>query len=182
MVAVGQSVESKQGEPERPGIAGFPGRILDPLRQWRDAACWWKLVKEICNARCDPCDVDRLQFAVQRGGAAAPWAPSKRFACGCQTAQSYTQWVPLHDPDLAMSILPIGQSERPGHASRTSTLALWSESRLHPAPLSRAAVEKRTHRSLLSRCWLPSAGNPPATVTQEPGNPARSKPCRAKTG
>ncbi|MBM4090831.1 MAG: penicillin acylase family protein [Planctomycetes bacterium] len=61
---------------------------------------------------------------------------------GCQTAQSYTQWVPLHDPDLALSILPIGQSERPEHASRTSTLDLWSESRLHPAPLSRAAVEK----------------------------------------
>jgi penicillin G amidase len=71
---------------------------------------------------------------------------------GCQTAQSYTQWVPLHDPDLAMSILPIGQSERPGHASRMSTLELWSESRLHPAPLSRAAVEKLTNtRQTLDR-------------------------------
>jgi penicillin amidase len=60
---------------------------------------------------------------------------------GCQTAQSYTQWVPLHDPDLAQSILPIGQSERPDQASRTSTLELWRESRLHPAPLSRDKVE-----------------------------------------
>ena len=61
---------------------------------------------------------------------------------GCQTAQAYTQWVPLHDPDLALAILPIGQSERPGHASRTGTLALWGESRLHPAPLSGPAVER----------------------------------------
>ena len=60
---------------------------------------------------------------------------------GCQTAQSYTQWVPMHDPDQAQSILPIGQSERPENLSRTSTLALWGDSGLHPAPLSRAKVE-----------------------------------------
>lgn len=59
----------------------------------------------------------------------------------CQTAQSYTQWVPMHDPDAAQSILPIGQSERPGHKSRLSTWDLWSEGQLHPAPLSRTAVE-----------------------------------------
>ena len=60
---------------------------------------------------------------------------------GCQTAQSYTQWVPMHDPDQAQSILPIGQSEWPDSPSRTSTLALWGEGRLHPAPLSRAKVQ-----------------------------------------
>lgn len=60
---------------------------------------------------------------------------------GCQTAQSYTQWVPMHDPDQAQSILPIGQSEWPDHPSRTSTLALWEAGRLHPAPLSREQVE-----------------------------------------
>ncbi|MEK7684968.1 MAG: penicillin acylase family protein [Verrucomicrobiota bacterium] len=60
---------------------------------------------------------------------------------GCQTAQSYTQWVPMHDPDQAQSILPIGQSERPDDRSRAATLALWGEGRLHPAPLSRAKVE-----------------------------------------
>ena len=60
---------------------------------------------------------------------------------GCQTAQSYTQWVPMHDPDQAQSILPCGQSEWPDSPARASTLALWSDSRLHPAPLSRAKVE-----------------------------------------
>lgn len=60
---------------------------------------------------------------------------------GCQSAQSYTQWVPMHDPDLAQSILPIGESERPGEPSRTSTLELWGNGRLHPAPLSRATIE-----------------------------------------
>lgn len=59
----------------------------------------------------------------------------------CQTAQSYTQWVPMHDPDQSLCLLPIGQSEWPESPFRTSTLALWGEGRLHPAPLSRAAVE-----------------------------------------
>ena len=60
---------------------------------------------------------------------------------GCQTAQSYTQWVPMHDPDQAQSILPVGQSEWPDSPSRTSTIALWAEGRLHPAPLSREKVK-----------------------------------------
>jgi penicillin G amidase len=60
---------------------------------------------------------------------------------GCQTAQSYTQWVPMHDTDQALSLLPIGQSEWPDRPTRTSTLAMWGEGKLHPAPLSRAAVE-----------------------------------------
>ena len=60
----------------------------------------------------------------------------------CQTAQSYTQWVPMHDPDAAQTILPIGQSERLDRPSRTSTLSLWGEGRLHPAPLSRKAIER----------------------------------------
>ena len=59
----------------------------------------------------------------------------------CQTSQSYTQWVPMHDPDRAQSLLPIGESERLDKPSRTGTLALWGEGRLHPAPLSRAKVE-----------------------------------------
>ena len=58
-----------------------------------------------------------------------------------QAAQSYTQFVPMHDPDQAMTVLPIGQSERPGAASRTVTMSLWAEGRLHPAPLSRTKVE-----------------------------------------
>jgi penicillin G amidase len=59
----------------------------------------------------------------------------------CQTAQSYTQWVPLHDPDLAQSVLPIGESECPGAKSRMSTWRLWSEGQLHSSPLSRDKVE-----------------------------------------
>jgi acyl-homoserine lactone acylase PvdQ len=60
---------------------------------------------------------------------------------GCQRAQSYTQWVPMHDPDLAQTILPFGQSELPESATRTSTFQLWSEGKLHPAPLSREKIE-----------------------------------------
>jgi penicillin amidase len=61
-----------------------------------------------------------------------------------QAAQSYTQWVPMHDPDQALSLLPIGQSERPDSVTRTSTLELWAAGKLHPAPLSRAQVERLT--------------------------------------
>jgi penicillin amidase len=57
-----------------------------------------------------------------------------------QRAQSYTQWVSLDDVDTALSILPIGQSELPGDASRLSTYEMWARGDLHPAPLSRAAV------------------------------------------
>ncbi len=60
----------------------------------------------------------------------------------CQSAQSYTQFVPLHDPDAARTICPIGHSDRPDSPYRQSTMALWGEAGLHPAPLRRAAVEK----------------------------------------
>ena len=60
---------------------------------------------------------------------------------GCQTSQSYTQWVNLADPDSSQSLLPIGQSERLDSPARLSTLKLWSTSGLHPAPLSRSRVE-----------------------------------------
>jgi len=59
-----------------------------------------------------------------------------------QVAQAYTQWVPMHDPDQAQSILPIGQSDNSDSPWRQSTLALWSEGALHAAPISRKAVEK----------------------------------------
>ncbi len=61
-----------------------------------------------------------------------------------QSGQSYTQWVPLGDLDSAQTVCPIGHSDRPGSRYRTSTLSLWGEAKLHPAPLSRKAVEKIT--------------------------------------
>jgi penicillin amidase len=59
-----------------------------------------------------------------------------------QGGQSYTQWVPLHDVDSAKTICPVGHSDRPDSPYRTSTIALWEKAELHPAPLSRSAVEK----------------------------------------
>ena len=63
-----------------------------------------------------------------------------------QAAQSYTHYVPLHDVDAALSLLPPGQSERIDDPARTGTMDLWSRGELHPAPLSRAAVERITVR------------------------------------
>jgi acyl-homoserine lactone acylase PvdQ len=60
----------------------------------------------------------------------------------CQSSQSYTQFVPLHDADSAQTICPIGHSDRPDSSFRTSTMNLWGEAKLHAAPLSRSAVEK----------------------------------------
>jgi acyl-homoserine lactone acylase PvdQ len=59
-----------------------------------------------------------------------------------QAAQSYTQYVPLHDVDSAMSVLPPGHAEGADDPMRSSTLGIWESGRLHPAPLSRAAVDK----------------------------------------
>jgi hypothetical protein len=59
-----------------------------------------------------------------------------------QAGQSYTQWVPMHDVDSAQTICPIGHSDRRDSPYRASTRALWAEGKLHPAPLSRDAVEK----------------------------------------
>ena len=59
-----------------------------------------------------------------------------------QAGQSYTQFVPLHDADSAQTICPIGHSERLDSQYRTSTMKLWGEAKLHPAPLSLAAVER----------------------------------------
>jgi penicillin amidase len=68
-----------------------------------------------------------------------------------QPGQSYTQFVPLHDLDSAETILPLGTSERPESPFRFSTYGDWAGGRLHPAPLSRAAVEKITvHTKVLS--------------------------------
>lgn len=62
----------------------------------------------------------------------------------CQSAQSYTQWVPLDDVDSAQTICPVGHSDRPDGPYRASTFALWGAAKLHPAPLSRNAVERIT--------------------------------------
>jgi penicillin amidase len=59
-----------------------------------------------------------------------------------QKAQSYTQFVRLDDVDKSMSILPIGQSEHPDSPYRLSNYDLWGRGQLHPAPLSRPAVDK----------------------------------------
>jgi len=57
-----------------------------------------------------------------------------------QAAQSYTQYVPLHGVDSAMSLLPPGHSEWLDNPARTNTTELWAKGQLHPAPLSRQGV------------------------------------------
>lgn len=59
-----------------------------------------------------------------------------------QGAEAYVQWVPLHDVDQARSILPPGQSELPDSPARLANVELWTAGKLHPAPISRQAVER----------------------------------------
>jgi penicillin amidase len=68
-----------------------------------------------------------------------------------QLGQSYTQWVPLDDDDSAMTICPIGSSDRLDSPWRTSTMSLWGEGKLHAAPLGRKAVEKIMAERVLLR-------------------------------
>ncbi len=71
---------------------------------------------------------------------------------GCRSSQAYTQWVPLHSPDSALTVCPVGHSDRLDSPYRTSTADIWETGKLHPAPLSRAAIEKTARtREKLSR-------------------------------
>ncbi len=72
-----------------------------------------------------------------------------------QKAQSYTQYVPLDDADNAMTLLPVGISELPNSPYRLSGFDLWSQAKLHPAPLSRKAVDKL----IVSQCVLETPVN-----------------------
>jgi acyl-homoserine lactone acylase PvdQ len=58
-----------------------------------------------------------------------------------QKAQSYTQFVPMSDPDNAQALLPIGSSEQPGSPYRMTGYELWAQKKLRPAPLSRKKLE-----------------------------------------
>jgi penicillin amidase len=59
-----------------------------------------------------------------------------------QASQSYSQWVPLHNVDEALSILPIGISELPDSPYRLSNYNDWALGKFHPAPITRKAVEQ----------------------------------------
>lgn len=58
-----------------------------------------------------------------------------------QAAQSFSQWVPMDDVDSAQSLLPIGNSECPESPYRTCTYEAWRKGELHPAPITRKAIE-----------------------------------------
>ncbi len=62
-----------------------------------------------------------------------------------QAAQAYTQFVTLHDVDQSRSLLPPGPAEDPESPWRTTASDAWAAGELHPAPLSRAAVERYLH-------------------------------------
>jgi acyl-homoserine lactone acylase PvdQ len=59
-------------------------------------------------------------------------------------ASAWQQAVDKYGTDLALSILPIGHSENPDSRHHRSTYNLWSQGKLHPAPISRAAVDRIT--------------------------------------
>jgi acyl-homoserine lactone acylase PvdQ len=58
-----------------------------------------------------------------------------------QAAQAYVQWVPLAHVDDARSLLPPGPTESPDSPTYTVNVEAWVKGKLHPAPLSREALE-----------------------------------------
>jgi acyl-homoserine lactone acylase PvdQ len=68
-----------------------------------------------------------------------------------QGGETYTQWVPLHDPDAARTLLPLGPSESPASPWRAASLDAWARGELHPAPLGRKAVEALAPRRVRLR-------------------------------
>ena len=82
-----------------------------------------------------------------------------------QKSQAYTQFVSLHDTDQALSILPIGNSDNPNSSYRFSTYGGWAKGQLHPAPLSRSAVNKLAlFHELLAGRTQPVRIDQPATA------------------
>ena len=63
-----------------------------------------------------------------------------------QLTQSYTQWIPMNEIDSAMSLLPFGPDDNPESPYWKDTFFMWTKSELHPAPISRAGVEKFSSR------------------------------------
>ena len=58
-----------------------------------------------------------------------------------QEGQSYTQFVSLDDVDSAKSLMPVGNSEVPQSPFYQANLDEWAKGELHPAPLSKDAVD-----------------------------------------
>lgn len=97
-----------------------------------------------------------------------------------QRAQAYTQFVPLHDVDAALSILPPGTSEDQLSPFRFSTYADWSQGKLHPAPLSRQAtdaimVSYKDLTTPVSRPRRPAATRPAPRAPQAARQPLPGK-------
>ncbi|MFP6837561.1 MAG: penicillin acylase family protein, partial [Pseudomonadales bacterium] len=72
--------------------------------------------------------------------------------------QNYAQIVDFSDLDLSQSLNPPGISENPSSPHFKDQLEIWSRGELHPAPITRAGVEKVRE----STTWLVYA--PPGDV------------------
>jgi len=129
----------------------FVDRVLDQAWQRTqskygpDAKLWHTLAREaLCRQRLGYMEsLDGFPSLDQRNDVLMPLLTTIDGATVLsQRAQSYTQFVPMHNPDESLTILPIGISDDPRSMFRFSTYGDWSQGRLHPAPLSRGAVEK----------------------------------------
>ncbi len=112
---------------------------------WTPADClasWWHLAQFFATDGTRDLIAGRNEAAGQRPARAVRGQPPGRGeGRPGERPAAPADLKPMHDPNQAQSILPIGQSEWPDRPARTSTLALWGEGRLHPAPLSREKVE-----------------------------------------
>ncbi len=66
-----------------------------------------------------------------------------------QEGQAFSMWVPLHDVDSALSVLPVSNTENPDDDHYLAYLDAWSSGDMHPAPITRAAVEKIAVKSVV---------------------------------
>jgi hypothetical protein len=104
---------------------------------------WHTLAREmLCRQKMGYMEsLDGFASLDERYDVTLPWLTTVDGATVLsQRAQSYTQYVPLHNADEAMTILPIGNSDNPQSVFRFSTYGDWSAGELHPAPLSRETV------------------------------------------
>ena len=83
--------------------------------------------------------LDKVERDFKRWGVDQIYATVSDFV---KEAERIGAEIRAEDVDLARSILPPGQSELPDSPTRLVNVELWTAGKLHPAPLSRDAVQR----------------------------------------
>jgi penicillin amidase len=134
-------------------IAELSDRLGDDMRGWR-----WGALHRVTFAHPLAMIADLARMftggVVERGGDDTTidqggFAPGEDY--GVAVLASWRQIVDLSDPDAALGVHTTGQSGHPASPHWNDLVPLWSAGEYHPMPMSRAAVEAESARTMTLR-------------------------------